>query len=165
MKIFWLSMALALMGLCSLPAQSQQVLFTPTQGFSGQSHGEGSLKMLFGKPRKFQVDSFGQNQNDGTMRLDQTVTFETKPSVKRYWLIRETALLHYQGTLSDARGPVKGQTIGKKLSLRYRVRGLLVMHQTLELSPDGKTIQNSGRITFLGIPIGSLHEIIRRTDQ
>jgi hypothetical protein len=38
------------------------------------------------------------------------------------------------------------------------------MHQTLELMPDGKTIDNVGKITLLGIPVGRLHETITRKD-
>lgn len=36
------------------------------------------------------------------------------------------------------------------------------MHQTLELMPDGKTIDNVGRGTLLGIQIGTVHATIRR---
>ena len=36
------------------------------------------------------------------------------------------------------------------------------MHQTLVLKPGGKVIDNVGRITFLGVQIGYLHETIER---
>jgi hypothetical protein len=36
------------------------------------------------------------------------------------------------------------------------------MHQELELSADGKTIDNIGVIKLLGIPIGRLQETITR---
>jgi hypothetical protein len=36
------------------------------------------------------------------------------------------------------------------------------MNQELELLPDGKTIDNVGTITLLGIPVGHLHETIAR---
>ena len=51
---------------------------------------------------------------------------------------------------------------GSRLLLEYRVKGPLVMHQTLELMPDGKTIDNVGKVTLLGIPVGRLHETITR---
>ena len=59
-------------------------------------------------------------------------------------------------------GPVTGETSGRRLMLRYRLKGPLVMHQTLERMADGTTIENTGRITLLGIPVGWLHETIRR---
>ncbi len=71
---------------------------------------------------------------------------------------------HYTATLSDAAGPVTGLTNGSRLLLEYRVKGPLILHQTLKLMPDGKTIDNVGKITFLGITVGHLHETITRKD-
>lgn len=162
MKHTWLRTTLVLIALGSFSVQAQQATFTPERGFAGPSQGNGTLKLLFGMPRKYHVDSFGKLQRDAVFRLDQTVKFEDKPAQRRFWLIRETTPLHYEGTLTDASGSVTGRTIGAQLALRYRVKVVLVMHQTLRLSQDGKIIDNSGRITFLGIPVGSLHEIIKR---
>lgn len=45
--------------------------------------------------------------------------------------------------------------------LRYPLnRRGLVMHQTLDLTPDEKTLINSGSIRFLGMPVGQLRETI-----
>lgn len=139
--------------------------FTPHNGFNGHSQGNGTLRLFLGKPQAFHVDSHGHDQADGSFRLDQTVTFQGKPSQKRYWLLTTVGQNHYTATLSDAPGPVTGATNGSRLQLEYRVRGPLIMHQTLELMPDGKTINNVGRITLLGIPVGRLHEKITRLDQ
>ncbi|MEO6799732.1 MAG: hypothetical protein ABI178_07340 [Rhodanobacter sp.] len=51
-----------------------------------------------------------------------------------------------------------GHTEGPRLTLSYRL-GPLVMHQALEMKPDG-TIDNVGRITLRGIPVGHLQETI-----
>ena len=163
MKRLWLSTAMLLCTMACLAGQAEQPLFTPQRGFAGTSHGEGTLRILFGKSRPFHVDSLGQMQSDGRFRLDQDVTFQGKPAKHRFWLIRETEPLHYTATLSDASGPVKGSTDGALLTLRYRVSKVLVMHQTLKLGPDGTTIDNAGRVTFLGIPIGTLRETIIRS--
>ena len=138
--------------------------FTPHNGFSDHSEGNGKLKLLFGKQRLFHVESHGYDQADGTFRLDQTVTFEGQPSKERFWILKTDRQNHYTGTLSDAAGRVTGQTNGSILRLKYRVKGPLIMHQTLELMPDGKTIDNVGKIKFLGITVGHLHETITRKD-
>ncbi|MGP1666201.1 MAG: hypothetical protein ACTS5I_09900, partial [Rhodanobacter sp.] len=65
------------------------------------------------------------------------------------------------GTLSDAAGRVSGHAENARLTLRYRVKGPLIMHQTLKFMSDG-TIDNVGRITFLGLPVGYLQETIQR---
>lgn len=147
-----------------LPARAEQVTFTPQNGLSGLSRGDGSLKLLLGRPRAFHVQSLGRSQSDGSFTLKQTVTFDGKTSETRRWDIHEVTTLNYTGTLSDAAGPVSGHTIGRRLFLKYRIKGPLVMHQTLALMPDGKTIDNVGRITLLGIQVGSVRETIRRGD-
>ncbi len=147
---------------CRLFAAEQQLEFTPKNGFGGASEGNGSLKMFLGKPRQFHVESRGTEQSDGTFRLEQRVTFQGKPPQDRVWIFTTITPNHYSGRLSDAAGPVTGSTSGARLSLQYRVKGPLVMNQQLELLPDGKTIDNVGTITLLGIPVGQLHETITR---
>ncbi len=150
----------------SVPAQAEEKLleFTPHQGFSDHSEGNGTLRLFLGKRRLFHVESHGYDQTDGTFRLDQTVTFQGQPSKERFWLLKTVSQNHFTGTLSDASGPVTGLTNGSRLQLKYRVKGPLIMHQTLKLMPDGKTIDNVGKVTFLGIPVGRLHETITRKD-
>ncbi len=134
----------------------------PQQLFDGLSEGNGSLRLLFGKPKQFHVESSGHIQPDGKFRLDQTVTFKGDEPAHRYWIIETLAPAKFAGTLSDAPGDVTGSSEGNRLTLRYRVKGPMIMKQTLEQLPDGKTIDNIGTITLLGIPIGRLHETIIR---
>ena len=141
---------------------AEPIAFTPENGFAGESEGIGSLKLFLGKPRAFRVTSNGSKQADGTFLLDQTVTFEGETPQARFWILTTISDNNYSATLSDAAGPVKGFTSGSHLSLQYRVKGPLVMHQELELSQDGRTIDNVGVITLLGIPVGHLHETITR---
>ena len=136
--------------------------FTPQNGFLGASEGQGSLKLFLGKRRSFHVESRGSEQSDGTFRLDQTVTFEGDAPRTRFWIMSTTTPSHYSATLSDAAGPVQGVTTGSTLSLHYRIKGPLVMHQELKLAPDGKTIDNMGVITLLGFRVGHLRETITR---
>ena len=145
-----------------LSAPEQPVVFTPKNGFSGESEGLGSLKIFFGKPRPFHVKSRGSEQGDGTFRLDQTVTFQGEAPQTRFWIISTTTPNHYSATLSDAAGPVQAVTTGSTLSLHYRIKGPLVMHQELKLAPDGRTIDNVGVIRLLGVPVGHLRETITR---
>ena len=166
MKISALLVLILCISVVSVSAQAKagSLEFTPQNGFSGYSEGNGKLKLFFGKQRLFHVESHGYDQADGTFRLDQTVTFEGQPSQQRFWLLKTVRQNYYTGTLSDAVGAVTGQTNSSILRLKYRVKGPLIMHQTLKLLPDGKTIDNAGKITLLGIPVGHLHETITRKD-
>lgn len=150
--------------LIGLPARAQQVLFTPEVGLSGPTQGTGSLKLFLAQRRAFHVRSFGERQSDGSFTLNQTVTFAGQEPTTRSWMIRTVSPLHYAGTLTDAAGPVTGHTSGRRLFLKYRVKGSFVMHQVLHLQPDGRTIDNTGRITLMGVPVGFLQETIHRDD-
>ncbi len=166
MKISALLVLVLCISVVSVSSQSKDGSkeFTPRNGFSGHSEGNGKLRLFFGKQRHFHVESHGYDQADGTFRLDQTVTFQGQPSQERTWILKTIRQNHYTATLSDAAGPVTGHTNGSRLLLEYRLKGPLIMHQTLELMPDGKTINNVGKITLLGIPVGHLHETITRKD-
>lgn len=166
-----LSCSLALFGLlfvclgaCAAPAASDpsQPTFDPMKAFAGRSYGNGTLTVIFQAAQPYHVESRGHVQPDGKFRLDQTVTFAGKPPEKRHWLLKKTSPTTYEGTLSGAKGPVEGHTEGSKFELAYALPGGFTMHQTLTLEPGGKIIGNAGSITFWGIQIGTLHEIIER---
>ncbi|MEO9079587.1 MAG: DUF3833 family protein [Rhodanobacter sp.] len=162
MKMVTLLLAsLVLLGSSAFSMDQAKVSLTPQVGFGGASEGTGTLKLFFQKARPYHVDSHGRLLMDGTFRLDQTVLFQGKPPRHRHWILTTVRPGRYTGTLSDAAGMVTGYTEGSRLMLRYRLKGPLVMHQTLEIMPDG-TIDNVGRITLLGIPVGHLQETILR---
>ena len=144
-------------------AQNDVVVFTPKAGFTGFSEGNGELRLLFSH-KPFHVESHGFDRPDGDFQLDQTVHFAGDTPETRTWIIHPASGVHYTGTLSGASGGVTGEVSGAQLQLRYRVKGPIFMQQTLTLTPDRKSIDNVGRVTLLGIPIGSLHELIRRED-
>ncbi len=153
---------LALLVLIVTSSVADVAELTPETGFSGDSEGQGSLTLLFGRPRPFHVHSRGIPQDDGSLRLEQTVTFQGEPPQHRVWHISQSGLHRYTGTLSDAAGPVAGTSRGPRLSLKYRIKGLLFMRQELELLADGRTMTNVGTVTLLGIPVGRLRETITR---
>jgi len=151
--------------LLSCPAFARERALTPAAGFGGGTHGEGRLHLLFRKAQPYRVDSSGTLAPDGRFLLDQDVVFQGKPSRHRSWVIHETRPLRYSGSLSDAAGPVAGRAEGNRLVLEYRLKGPLHMHQTLTRSADGRSLDNVGRITLLGIPVGWLRETITRTGE
>lgn len=135
--------------------------FVPEEVFAGRSEGKGKLRLL-GKTRGFTVESLGSSTESGHLKLEQSVRFKGKPVRLRTWQIRQTTPGQYTATLTDAAGPVVGRSEGSRLTLRYPLtRWGLVMHQTLDLSRDGRSLANYGSIRFMGIQIGELEETIR----
>lgn len=136
--------------------------FVPELAFAGRSEGKGEMGLMRGKKRPFTVISLGTTLADGRLRLEQRVQFEGKAEQSRTWVIWQTSPGEYSATLTDAAGPVVGRTQGARMTLRYPLnRWGLVMHQTMDLAQDRRTIANFGSIRFLGIPIGTLRETIQ----
>lgn len=136
--------------------------FVPEQVFDGRSSGRGVLDLAFAAPRRFEVASTGAARTDGGFDLQQVIRFEGQPARTRTWSMRRTGPGSYSAALTDAAGPVDARVDGPRMLLRYRLtRWGLVMHQTLDLADDGRSIANTGRIRFLGIPVGRLDETIR----
>lgn len=142
--------------------QAAAAEFVPEQVFEGRSSGRGVLDLAFATPRAFAVESTGRTRPDGSFDLLQVIRFEGQPERSRTWSMRRVGPGTYVASLTDAAGPVEVRTAGSRMTVRYRLtRWGLVMHQTLDLADDGRSIANTGRIRFLGIPVGRLDETIR----
>ncbi len=145
----------------SVSGQSTNEAFVPERVFAGHSQGKGELRLLLGKPRPFTVESLGSPQADGRFRLEQKVRFQGKAVQSRAWVMQQTRPGYYSATLSEAAGPATARAEGSRLTLRYPLkRWGLVMHQTLDLAKDGRTVANYGSIRLFGIEVGELRETI-----
>ncbi|WP_133478969.1 hypothetical protein [Cognatilysobacter segetis] len=135
----------------------------PMSMFEGASQGRGDLTLGLGHAKPYTVDNLGRRDADGTLRLHQVVHMAGEPDRSRDWVIHPAGNGTYTFTLSDASGPGVATVEGARLSLRYAPHPGMRMRQVLELSPDGTTLSNTGRISLLGSPIGHLDEMIVRT--
>lgn len=162
-KIFLQAFGLAMLLYFSGHVPAFAADFVPEEVFAGRSTGIGELRFLFRKPQSFEVESTGALRDDGAFVLQQKIEFQGRPAESRTWLMRRVNAHEYTATLTDAAGPVVARINGPRMTLRYPLKRCgLVMHQTLDLSEDGRTIDNRGTIKLLGIPIGHLRETIYR---
>ena len=145
------------------PATLPEPALDPTRFFSGRTEGQGSLKVRLGADRTLRVQSVGTTQRDGDFRLDQTIQFGNGAVENRTWLLRRVNAQHFTATLSDAQGPVRAESNGNLLHLRYRLRRAVYMDQWLYLQADGRSLENRAQITVLGIPWARLTETISPT--
>ncbi len=139
--------------------------FDPTRFFAGCTRGEGQLKVVLHARRPVNVRGFGHSEPDGTFVLDQSVTNGTDAPKLRQWRLRRVAPDRYTGTLSDARGPVTGETIGDRLHLAFTGRNGVHIEQWLTLAEDGRSAINTLTATRLGMTLGRLEERIVRSDR
>lgn len=147
------------------PAPTPVPSFDPIVFFAGRTQGVGTLTARFSATRSIRVESTGKTEQDGSFRLDQTVTLGNGSVHTRFWRIRRVDSTHYSATLSDATGDVTADTDGNRFHLRYLLRRPAVyVEQWLYLEPDGRSATNIAQVTVLGIPWARLTETITRVD-
>lgn len=138
--------------------------FDAMRFFSGATAGSGQIKVLLQGSEDVRVHGRGYVAPDGTLVLDQQVALGKHPPTQRVWQLREIAPGRYRGTLSDARGPVTGESIGSYLHLSYRAKRGVRINQWLILAEDGRSAQNTLVAKMMGVEVARLQETIRKMD-
>lgn len=152
-----------MIALALLAAAASQAAFNPVEFFRGRSRGEGTLKVIFQKPKHISVESEGRADKDGSLFLDQTIHEQGKPARSRQWRLRQTGPNRFDGTLTDAAGPVRVDVAGGRIRIRYKGKDHLDFEQWL--TPVGpREVSNAMRVKRFGLTVAHFNEIIRKLD-
>ena len=157
MKAALVGLALALM---PMPAHAG---FNPVEFFRGKTHGDGVLKIIFQSSKTIRVDSEGYPEKDGSLVLKQTIHEPEKAPRVRYWRMRQTGPDRFDGTLTDADGPVRVDVVGERLRIRYHGKDKLNFDQWLTPQANGE-VRNSMSVKRLGFTVARFEETIRKAD-
>ena len=144
-----------------LPAD-EGATFDPIAFFTGESRGEGELKIVFSGPRRISVRSTGRQDGRGGLVLDQRIREEGRPERTRRWTMRPVGRGHYSGTLTDASGPVSILVEGPRATITYPMAGGMAVSQQLALQKDGRTLLNHMTVTKYGVRVARVRETIRK---
>jgi hypothetical protein len=136
--------------------------FDPVAFFAGRSTGEGRLKKVFSAAQATHVVSEGKVDADGALVLDQTVRIEGEAVRQRQWRLRRVAPERYEGTLSDARGPVVATLAGGVLNIAYTDKAGYAFRQQLTLEPGGRQAHNLMKVRRFGLTVATVDETITR---
>jgi hypothetical protein len=136
--------------------------FDPVAFFAGRTTGEGRLKKAFSASQATHVVSFGKVGADGALVLEQTVRIEGDPVRKREWRLREVSPGHYEGTLSDAKGPVVATLERGVLHIAYSDKDGYAFRQQLTLAPGGQQAHNAMKVRRFGLTVATVDETITR---
>lgn len=139
-------------------------VFAAERFFAGKTRGDGSLKIMLRSAESVRVEGNGWIDPDGTLVLEQIVQRGTRAPQKRQWRFRNAGPGRYEGTLTDAGGPVRGEVRGNMLHLNYRMKGGEQAEQWIYLQPDGRTALNRMAIRKYGMVVARLDETIRKVD-
>ena len=155
-----LTAALLLLLAAPTPAHAA---FNPVEFFRGKTHGDGVLKIIFQSAKKMSVDSEGVAEKDGSLLLKQVIHEPEKPARTRYWRLRQTGPNRYEGTLTDAAGPVRVDIKGDQVRIRYQGKDHLNFDQVLT-PKTAREVANSMRVKRFGITVARFEEVIRKLD-
>lgn len=131
--------------------------------FTGRSHSDNDLKIVFHSPHKLIVDSVGHREGREFIQVD-TVHEEGKPVRTRTWRTHEVSSNHFVGTLSDATGPVDVTVNGKTATIRYVMSGGLNVVETLQLQGEGRFLSNHVDVKKFGLHFAHIDGMIRKLD-
>ena len=132
--------------------------------FTGKSHADNVMKIVFKKPVKLVVDSFGGKGDRGDFVLIDTVHEEGQPVRTRKWVMRPVRSGQYTGALSDAVGPVDVFATGDQATILYTMKGGLKVTQLLKVQGDGRSLSNHVVVKKFGLKFASVDGTIRKLD-
>lgn len=131
--------------------------------FTGRSHADNDLKIVFHRPSKLIVDSVGHRQGSEFIQTD-TIHEGDKPVRTRVWRTHEIGPDHFGGTLSDATGPVDITVHGDSAVIRYTMKGGLDIFETMQLGDDGLSLSNHVVAKKFGLTFAHVDGTIRKLD-
>ena len=152
---------------CAVPLHAAepakpQPKFDPLEFFTGETRGQGTIKIIMKPAYTVRVETRGTPDGKGGAALDQKV-FETgKPVRIRRWVLYPTSKTTFAGTLTDAATPIKGDLSGNRLHLKYRMKDGLAFEQWMYLQPDRKTVLNHIMVRRWGIVVARINETTRK---
>jgi len=152
--------AMALGGAATAPAPTLDM----TAFFSGRTHTENVLKIVFKRPARLVVDSVGGRGDRGDFVLLDTVREEGKPVRTRKWIMRPNGPNRFTGSLTDATGPVDVTVSGRQAVIRYTMKGGLKVVQQMDLQADGRTLSNHVDVRKFGLRFASVDGTVRKLD-
>jgi hypothetical protein len=131
--------------------------------FTGRSHADNVLSIVFHSPKKLIVDSVGHSEGKQFVLID-TVHEEGKPVRTRKWVTHQVSAGHFTGTLSDATGPVDIVVSGDTATIRYIMNGGLAVIQQMRLQPDGRSLSNHVDARKFGLKFATVEGTVRKLD-
>ena len=152
--------AMALAGAAAAPAPTLDM----TAFFTGRTHAENVLKIVFNRPGRLMVDSVGGKGDRGDFVLVDTVHEEGKPVRTRKWIMRPVGPNRFTGSLTDATGPVDVTVNGRQAVIRYTMKGGLKVVQQIDLQADGRTLSNHVVVRKFGLKFASVDGTVRKLD-
>jgi hypothetical protein len=136
----------------------------PEHFFVGRTEGQGTVRMMLSGRHAVRDRSHGRMEGPGVLLIDQVVEEEGKPARRRTWRLVRQGANGVTGSISDARGPIRGEVNGNVLHLRYTTQENVSVDQWIVIHPSGRTAFNRMSFSRLGLNVATMTGTIRRLD-
>ncbi len=157
--------AILLLLAVSAPVMADDLLLTaPERFFVGRLESTATLRIIFRAAQTVTDHGTGRTDADGATILDQTVNRPGEPPRRRLWRLQQISPGKIGGTLSGARGPVRGDFARGVLRLFYTMDDGIRVEQRMTFAADGRSARNHMIFRKFGIGVATLDGTIRRVD-
>jgi hypothetical protein len=133
----------------------------PLRFFEGRTESDALVKIVFKKPYRGRSIGHGRIEPDGSLTLVQRVLDEGKPAHERRWSVRQVGPGRFDGTMSDATGPVKIEQVGARYRFRFTMNKMSVEEWLIPLA-DGRSARMSAKIRRFGMVVATSEGTIRK---
>jgi hypothetical protein len=137
-------------------------LSDPLRFFVGTTESVTTVNVLMRKAYSARARGYGEIGRDGSLSLVQRVEDEGKKPFERRWYIRRAGPGRFEGSMSQAKGPVAVAEIDGRYRFRFRVKGNLSVEQWFIPLPGGTVARTESTVRKLGLKVATSRGFIRR---
>lgn len=134
----------------------------PLRFFAGVTETDGTTKIVMHKAVRTRSIGRGEIEPDGSLLLVQRVEDEGRAPYVRRWEIRQTGTGRFQGSMSEATGPIAIEQVGARYRFTFRMKGNLSVEQWLTPLPGGLSASSSITVRKFGLPVASSIATVRK---
>ena len=156
-------MTAAIIALASTASSaSSDGLTDPLRFFVGTTESITTVSVLMRKSYRGRAMGHGQIGRDGSLSLIQRVEDEGQKPFERRWYIRRAGPGRFEGSMTQAKGPVAVAAIDGRYRFRFRVKGNLSVEQWITPLPGGTVARTESTVRKLGLKVATSHGFIRK---
>lgn len=135
----------------------------PLRFFVGMTETLGTTKVLMHRPVRTSSIGRGQIRPDGSLILVQRVQDEGRAPYLRRWEIRQIGPGRFEGTMSQAAGPVAIVQVGDRYRFTFTMKGHMSVEQWLTPLPGGLSATSNMTVRKFGIAVASSTAVVKKT--
>lgn len=137
----------------------------PLRFFEGRTDSVGTMKTFMKRTQRVESIGRGTIGPDGALTLVQQVYDEGEAPHQRIWHIRQVAPTRFEGTMSEATGPIVIEQVGDGYRFRFKLKGGLTAEQWLIPNRDGNSGSSLLTVRKFGMTVARSQATVRRLSQ